>query len=279
MSRRHIVTMGGVEIVNQGQQVSVQVLDYAREKIAELARYTGQPILHVRIRLDNSPDPAVKRPARARADLDVNGRLLRNGVDALTPREAIDTLLARLRQQLRRMVSRRKARRGGTPSPTAWRHGPAVPDRLPYAERPAEQRQIVRHTAYEPPLASTDEAVFDLDELGFDFHLFTDEYTGQEAVVYRTGPTGYALFRLRPVDGPEPETAVRLTVSPHPAPTHSTRQALDRLVLTGQPFVFYADAETGRGCVVHHRSDGRYGLTTPPVGPFGPDRRTEPEQR
>jgi hypothetical protein len=39
--------------------------------------------------------------------------------------------------------------------------------------------------------------------------------------------------------------------------------ALARLDATGAPFVFLADADTGRGNVVYRRYDGHYGLITP----------------
>jgi hypothetical protein len=107
--------------------------------------------------------------------------------------------------------------------------------------------------------------VFDLDLFGYDFHLFTDEHTGQDAVVYRAGPTGYRLACSRHARGPT-QTAVALTVSPHAAPRLTTRQAIDRLTLTGQRFVFYTDADTGRGSLLYHRDDGHYGIIGPPVG-------------
>jgi ribosome-associated translation inhibitor RaiA len=244
-----MITTEDVEIVNSAQ-VPAGLADYAREKITKLGRYTARPILHVRITLTSSSDPAVQRPVRAQASLDVNGWLLRGHAEAATPREAIDLLHA----QLRRRMSQLEPHRHGT-----------MPRRLPrYVAGPHEQRQIVRHRAYEPPRTTVDEAVFDLDLFGYDFHLFTDERTGQDAVVYRAGPTGYRLAWLRHAHLPA-DTAVPLTVSPHAAPRLTTREAIDRLTLTGQRFVFYTDTNTDRGCLLYHRDDGNYGLIGPPA--------------
>jgi hypothetical protein len=41
------------------------------------------------------------------------------------------------------------------------------------------------------------------------------------------------------------------------------QQATQRLDDGGEPFVFFANAMTGRGNVVYRRYDGNYGLITP----------------
>lgn len=94
-----------------------------------------------------------------------------------------------------------------------------------------------------------------MEHLDYNFHLFTDERTGHDCVVYRAGPTGYRLAHLTPVDAPEPDTVVPLTVSPYPAPRLTIREAVTRLNTTGQPFLFVADVESGRGRVLYHRHD------------------------
>jgi Sigma 54 modulation/S30EA ribosomal protein C terminus len=38
------------------------------------------------------------------------------------------------------------------------------------------------------------------------------------------------------------------------------------LEASGQPFLFFVDAETGRGNVLYHRYDGHYGLIVPSAG-------------
>jgi hypothetical protein len=57
---------------------------------------------------------------------------------------------------------------------------------------------------------------------------------------------------------------VQVTLSAVAAPTLSTEEATERLELSGQPFVFYFDADHVRGRrVVYHRYDGHYGLLAP----------------
>lgn len=99
--------------------------------------------------------------------------------------------------------------------------------------------------------------------MDYDFHLFTEDDTGGDAVVYRGGPTGYRLARL--ASGPRwlGLSDVPMTISPHPAPRLTVSEARQRLEVGGLPFVFFADAGSGRGCVLYHRYDGHYGLITP----------------
>jgi ribosome-associated translation inhibitor RaiA len=269
MSRRHMVPTGEVEVIDSAQ-IPAELADYAREKVTKLGRYTAQPILRAQIRLTTSPDPAVARPARATANVDVNGWLLHGDADAVTPREAVDLLHAQLRRRLSRAQPHwRVRRRREIWLAGRWRQGVST-RRHPRYFRRSQERQIVPRRAYEPPRSTVDEAVFDMDLFGYDFHLFTDEHTGQEAVVYRAGPTGYRLARSPHGDAPAPQTAFALTMSPDATPRLTAGQAVDRLILTGQHFVFYTDANTGRGHLVYHRNDGHCGLIGAPAAPDRP---------
>jgi len=245
--------------------------EYARDKVTALAEHVREPILHARVRLTYLPDPAVDRRAVAQANLDVNGRLVRAQVTAGTMREAIDALQDRLRDRLDQLNSHWEARRGGVPSPGApgmaeWRHASEPTHRADYYPRPVEERQIVRHKTYALAAETVDEAVFELESMDYDFHLFTDIDTGQDRVVYRAGPTGYRLASQRTDqadDGAHAPSAVPLTISRKDAPTLEVEEAIARLELSGMPFVFFTDPGTGRGALLYHRYDGHYGLITP----------------
>jgi hypothetical protein len=52
-------------------------------------------------------------------------------------------------------------------------------------------------------------------------------------------------------------------MSTQPPPRLSLDEAVDRLTMTGWPFVFFRDTATDRGAVVYHRYDGHYGLIQP----------------
>src|SRR5271165_574877 len=73
-----------VEVTTHGQLPGSE--DYARTKIGELGRLTHQPVLHAHVRLSEHGDPAVARRVIAQANLDVNGRLVREPVLSTRPR-------------------------------------------------------------------------------------------------------------------------------------------------------------------------------------------------
>jgi ribosome-associated translation inhibitor RaiA len=264
MSASTSARIADVELVERGG-VPAAALHRAEAKITAVARYTDEPILRVRVRLTAAPDPAVADRVRAQANLNVNGRLVRAQVAAPTPDQAISRLQRRLRRRLSGMARGWEARRGRQPAARAagWRHGSRPSRRPAYYPRPAEQRQVVRHKTFEFARASVDEAALDLDLLDYDFHLFTEEGTGADSVLYRAGATGYRLAQVRPDPGRVPPAVVPLTVSDQPAPRLRLSEAVARLNLSGQPFLFYADPATGRGRVLYRRYDGHYGLITP----------------
>ncbi|MGW3264272.1 ribosome hibernation promotion factor [Streptomyces sp. NPDC001056] len=253
-----------IQVETQGQMPPGAV-EYAREKVGALTGRTREPVLYARVKLTHMANPAVERPAIAQANLDVNGRPVRAHVAATAMHEAVDRLQDRLAVRLKRLEEHWEARRGKTPvpDPHEWRHGSEPTHRPDYFPRPAEDRQVVRHKSYSLALESPDEAAFELESMDYDFHLFTDMGTGEDSVLYRAGPTGYRLAQVHPHPEPAGPAAVPLTLSELPAPRMSVAEAKQRLDLTGFPFVFFADATTGRGNVLYHRYDGHYGLISP----------------
>lgn len=255
-------------VVEACGRVPADLAEYARSRIAALARHVHEPILHARVKLTESGDPAVTRPAIAQANLDLNGRLVRAHVAAHTMREAIDLLHDRLVRRLARMAQDWEARRGGrsTPGEHEWRHGEEPAHRPDYYPRPPDERKVIRHKAFTLAVHTPDQAAIDMDTMDYDFHLFTDADTGLDTVIYRAELTGYRLACTAAVPEPAQPAAVPLTVSSAPAPRLAVSEAIERLELTGQPFVFFLDADTERGNILYHRYDGHYGLITP-AGP------------
>jgi ribosome-associated translation inhibitor RaiA len=250
-------------------QVSNDAKTYAVRKIGDLGRLIDRPVLSARVRLTQSADRAVQRPAMAQANLDLNGRLLRAHVAGASMPEAIDALEGRLREQIDRWLPDWEALRGRQPvtQPGEWRHGETPAHRPPYFPRPADERTIVRHKAFTLARSTPEEAALDLEMLDYGFQLFTDADTGQDSVLYRESPTSYRLAQLRPQTDTARTTAVPLSVSPLPPPRLHVTEATERLDLSGMPFVFFENAATGRGNVVYHRYDGHYGLISPADAP------------
>lgn len=240
-------------------------IDYARLKIAAALDSAQAPVHFVRAKLGVLPDPAVEAPAVVQVNVNLNGRLVRAQAACRTLHEAIDQVQDRLSDRLRRADRDWEAIRGGRADLDAqqWRrHGPAPagPSYLPSTEL---DRQVWRHKAFTLGRSTVDEAAFEMDMLGYQFHLFTEKGSGVDSVLLRTADHGYELLQLNPRPDRITEGWLEYTVSTHPAPVLRVEKAMDHLDLTGWPFVFFSDAETGRGCVLYHRYDGHYGLVTP----------------
>ncbi|MFJ2837967.1 sigma 54 modulation/S30EA ribosomal C-terminal domain-containing protein [Nocardia sp. NPDC087230] len=252
--------------ISLGRHVSAAATEYAREKIGCALRSASEPVLSVRVRLVGHADPAVVEPIMAQANVNMAGVAVRAQVTAATTREAIDALADRLRVRLERLSRRWEAQRGGDRLPadtTGWHHGAAPRQRLPYFPRPIEEREILRRKSFALAAETCDEAAFDMALLDYDFHLFTESGSGLDSVLYRSGPTGLRLAQL----DPRPDQVIggreAVSISSARPPELGVDAAVDRLEVTGWPFVFFRDPERGRGRVLYHRYDGHYGLLTP----------------
>ncbi|HZD02332.1 MAG TPA: sigma 54 modulation/S30EA ribosomal C-terminal domain-containing protein [Actinomycetes bacterium] len=252
-----------VQVVTGHGKVDPDAQAYARHKIGQLARLAPGPVLLTRVKLERAPDPALDRPALAQATLDINGRLVRAQVAARQFDEAVDLLEARLRDRLEHLHShlRARRRRAAMGESGEWRHGDLAARRPAWFPRPVEERAVVRHKRLALAPMSLEEAALDLELLDYDFYLFVEAETGQDALVWHRpqGALGLAVAAAR-----LPDVAGRaLSVQPAPAPPRLTiEEATGRLDLTGEPFVFFVDATTGRGGVAYRRYDGHYGLIT-----------------
>ncbi|MFR9802343.1 HPF/RaiA family ribosome-associated protein [Pseudonocardia sp. RS010] len=240
----------------------------AEEKIRAALRHARGPVLHTRVRIGRHPDPAAHPPVVAEATVDVDGHPVRARVHAGGDTEAVDLLADRLRRQLVRDRHRHSAhwedRRGEQPAadPQEWRHAQLVPPRPTFFPRPPEDRRIVRHKTFTVGRVDLDEAAFDLEVLDHDFHLFTEVGTGLDGVLYRTGD-GLRLALVEPRPEALAPHSVPVDVSPHPPPALTTVEACERLGLLLLPFLFFLDADRGRGAVLYRRYDGHYGVITP----------------
>jgi len=237
---------------------------FAVHRVSSLLRMASEPVLFARVKLTMTADPAVERPAIAQVSVDLNGRLIRAQAAGKTMREAVEHACDRLRIRLERAARNWEAVRGGrsVPGPGEWRHQSPHTPRLPYFPRPPGERTVLRHKSYALARETPDEAIADAELLDYDFHLFTEKSTGEDSVIYRTAD-GYRLALAHPRTRRFGPVGPSVTVSKMPAPRLSLTEAAARLETAGQPFLFFVDADTGRGNVIYHRYDGHYGLIGP----------------
>lgn len=234
---------------------------YAQDKVEHVARLAREPILTAHVVLTVAPDPAVQRSARAEATLDVNGMAIRAHAAAADMFAAVDFLEEKLEKNLVQHADRMRTRHRwiGEAAEHEWRHGDLPSRREAYFPRPPGQREVMRRKTFALEPMTPDEAAFDMDLLGHDFYLFTDLGSGKDALVYRDGDNG--RFTLQGEAVPYAEAGT-LLANAGAAPELSESDAIDRLNLTGEPFLFFLDPESGRGRVLYLRYDGHYGLIT-----------------
>lgn len=239
-----------VEVVARGPRADA-ARDYAEEKLRRVIGKAGDPVLFARITLEEAPDPAVERPAEAQAMLDVNGRPVRAQVAARVMNEAVDLLEERLLDRLRHRAAQRRAlrRRGGAPE-SDWRHGQLPTLRPAWFDRPADEREVVRHKTLALDEMTVDEAAFDMEMLDYDFYLF------------RLLPDGAAAVLRRRPDG-DPELL-------RDFPELALDEAQERLDNGPERFVPFRERGNGRTYVLYRRYDGHYGLVTPADEPAPP---------
>ncbi|WP_224273559.1 sigma 54 modulation/S30EA ribosomal C-terminal domain-containing protein [Streptomyces sp. LS1784] len=254
MNRLQTRPAPAITVTTRGE-VTLAAPDYARTKLLAVLEKTDEPVLAVRVKLTQEPNHAVAKPSTAQATLDLNGRPVRAHVAAATMQEAVDLLQDRLNARIARVRTHHRHHRQHAERPVAGQeHRPQrrVLD--------AEERRIVRHKSYSFTRQTTWAAVFDLDAMDYDFHLYTDAVTGCDSVVHHDGAAGE--YRIASA-GPAPETEPGISVSTDAVPELTVAGAVSRLDLSGLPFVFFTNSETGRGNVLYHRYDGHYGVITP----------------
>jgi Sigma 54 modulation/S30EA ribosomal protein C terminus len=253
-----------IAVVTSGD-ISDTDVDYAMRRIGTLIEKIPEPILFAQLRLTLVADPARARPAIAQVLVDINGDLVRAQVAAEATSFAIDLLRERLGDKLDHRAQRSRARRKrpDVSGPGEWRHGDLASPRPDYFDRPAEERRLVSRKSFSIDELTPDEAVFEMEQLDYDFYLFRELATNEDAVIEPETGESYRITRLRPVTVDPGPSAIRVVVSESPAPVLTTEEAINRLEAIGTRFLFFADATTHRGHIVYHRYDGDYGLITP----------------
>jgi putative sigma-54 modulation protein len=98
-----------VEITSRGT-VGEHARAHAKDKVGALERYVKGPILGARVVLITERNPRISEPARAEAEIELRGHVLRAHADGPTLEAAIDEVTDRLQRQLRRFVDRLVAR-------------------------------------------------------------------------------------------------------------------------------------------------------------------------
>jgi hypothetical protein len=204
---------------------------------------------HVRVRITAAASPG--GPGLAQVNLRVRGAAARVQVAGPSVAAAIDTAASRLRRQINRMT-------------VAWEPWP-WPDPERRSLGMPGPAVIARLKSFRLLTDTACQAAAILHAMDYDAYLFTDAEMGEDAIVFRSGPTGLCLARQRTMRPPSLPSLLPLTVNPRRTPTLSAAQAATRLAEGWLPFLFYTDHDTGRGNLLYRRYDGDLGLIAPTI--------------
>lgn len=245
-----------------------QVPDHARraahEKLAVLERYVEGSLRDARVMLIEEENPRIPQPAHAEAEVLLEGRPVRARATAATMDAAVDEVAERLQRNLRRYVERMvEDQRVPAQSPSGeWRHATWSPPLAPTFRRPPAEREIVRRKSFAVEWMSLAEAAAALDALDHSFFLYRDSDTGLDGVLYRRDDGRLALIGPPPAEPPPaPDPVLEPSRFSEPIDLETALAEMDEL---DHRFLFFVNADTGRGNVLYLRYDGHYGLIEPP---------------
>lgn len=246
-------------IVTSRGPVPHEMVERAKEQASHAARLSGRDVLAVTVTLTESTNTGIVEPSRAEVMFDMSGTPVRAEADAPTIAQALDRVIERLERRIVELVNRwdDRSRWLSMPEDGQWRRGDAPTERPEHFPRPRDEREVVRRKTFAITPATPEEAVYDMESLEHDFHLFTDVASGDPALVHRRADGSYGIAGLAD------DATGSVAMKPEPAPpTLDEVSARLRLDASGEPFVFYIDEKTGKGSVVYLRYDGHYGVVT-----------------
>jgi ribosomal subunit interface protein len=252
-----------VEVTLRGQ-VPDGAREHAEEKIGALDRLVEVPVLGARVVLHQEANPRIERPARAEGEIDLNGPVIRASVADIDATGAINQLAQRLERQLRSFVDRRKdrARRPAERAAGEWRHADFSLGRPDYFPRPAEEREIVRRKTFATDPISPVEAANEMELLDHDFYLFTEVGSGVDAVAYHRDDGRLGVIGPSGVGWSGESDGIVHEESRMDGPT-ALEDAVAEMNVLNHRFLYFTNADTGRGNVIYVRYDGHYGLIEP----------------
>lgn len=236
----------------------------ARERLAELQRYTDRPLTAARLTLRHPETRAARSRWIADASILLDGRLLAAHATGPSASAATDEVVDRLGRQIRRAAGTEVALRND-PRTIARdlaelraeaRHRPAG-DLMP--GRPGDRRLVHRTTAPATPVSVPD-AASDLIDHDQEFRLFVDESTGETLLAHRREDDRIGVMHPPWTSLPDLGSDVFVVESPPDAEPETLGQAAAELDRSAARFRYFVDAADGRPKVLYLRHDGDYGL-------------------
>jgi ribosome-associated translation inhibitor RaiA len=256
-----------MDVEVRAPDVPPRLVEQIRRRVAGLERLVDDPPPEVRLTVRAGParsGPHTRRPFVADVSAPDHGRVLAAHALGPTAITAAAAAMERLARQLRRTRDSEVALRD---EPRVIARGIAElrrmePQRPELPRKPAEERRIVHRRAYSDEPEPTLSAIADLLDDDQEFRLFVHVLTFEDVVVHWRDdghigllhPQGSVLANEGPPVVPEPSRYSE------PLSFAVARAEMD---LLDHRFLYFIDADDGRGKVLYLRYDGDYGLVEP----------------
>lgn len=172
---------------SRGPDLNDRLRGYATDRFTKVQRFFDR-IMQMEVELSEERNPRVKDPYRADATVKTPKETLRAHGSGSDHYAAIDQAADRLEQQVKKLKERRidRTHRGGNDaSGKAAAKGRGEEDEGPVV--------VQVPMSLTKPL-NVEEAVFELDDRGLQFLLFTNAGTMTPSVLYRRGDGTYGLI-------------------------------------------------------------------------------------
>jgi sigma 54 modulation/S30EA-like ribosomal protein len=249
-----------MDILVRGPVTAQDITD--AQEIVRHALHAERPIDHVQVKLADYRAGAPAGCCVTQVNVDCAGRTVRGQQSGGTVAEATEQVAGELPSRLRRL-EQHLAAEFGPPSfdQEAWEGRP--PRSMPaLAASGSHAPRLVRHKACPLARQTPDTAARTMDLRDYDFHLFVEDPSEQDAVMYRGGPTGYRLTAPAPALLAGAASSVPVDVDPAVLPVLTLPEAIRAIEAGGTQILVFVTVRTGRGAVLYRRFDGHLGVVT-----------------
>jgi hypothetical protein len=250
-----------VDVLVRGP-VTTQDIAYARHAVTE-APWREAGADHLRIKLAEYRGGDRETVAVAQVNAELTGRMVRTQASSGTVAGAVDLAVTEFGPRLHRLWWRLTRSEAGPPSYLGEPWDPRAAHTIPSVVKVGgKARRLARHKSCPPAVQDLGAAALTMDLRDYDFHLFVDGASGQDAVATRGGAAGFRLAADHPhLLGGIPE-GVPVADAPVRLPSLTMPEAVRALDLRDVPFLAFTGVGSGRAAVLYRRFDGHLGLLT-----------------
>ncbi|MDO4610209.1 ribosome-associated translation inhibitor RaiA [Corynebacterium sp.] len=201
-----------VTITGRNVEVPDHFAERVNGKLAKIERL-DPTLTFFHVELQHEPNPRrADRSDRIQITATGKGHLARAEAKEDSFYAALESALGKMERSLRKVKARRKISRSGHRAPISVGEATAAlveeaqqepePKADPYEDQvqDAPLGAVVRTKEHPATPMSVDDALSEMELVGHDFYLFTDEATGRPSVVYRRHAYDYGLISLVPED-------------------------------------------------------------------------------